>query len=321
MMHHDEINSSSDHAEPLLPKGIGVIGGGALHQRRRFALAVMVLPFLGTLEAIRLAWTGNASPTFFVLFFAMYFVHMGGVTMGLHRLASHRSFRTGRWMTLVLAAMGSTAGQGPVLFWVSTHRAHHAHSDTDSDPHSPNLHGTGIFGALRGFWHGHMGWMLSNRTASWVHYARDVLDDRALMAIHRTYFVWFVLGLVVPAVVGGLIEGNLAGVWKGFVFGGAARMFVANQSAWLVGSLSHMWGGRPFHTRDRSANNWLVAILAFGEGLQNNHHAFPSCYRHAIRWYEPDLSGWCLMFLRKLNLVWDTKFPADDVIARARSRR
>jgi len=299
-------------------KGIRILEGSALTQRRQVALLIMTLPFLGTLEAVRLLATGTVSATYFALFLAMYFVHMGGVTMGLHRLAAHRSFRTSPLMAGILTAMGSTAGQGPVLFWVSTHRAHHAHSDTEWDPHSPNLHRGGFWGKLHGFWHGHMGWMLSDKSASWAHYARDVMDDRMLMYVHRTYFVWLGLGLVLPTLIGYLIEPSMLGAWKGLIFGGAARMFLANQSAWLVGSLSHLWGGRPFRTRDQSANNWLVAVLAFGEGLQNNHHAFPSCYRHSVRWWEPDLSGWILMALRSVNLVWDTKFPSAETIARAR---
>jgi stearoyl-CoA desaturase (delta-9 desaturase) len=284
--------------------------------RRRVALVIMILPALGALEAVRLWLGGAAGRVEWLLFAAMYFAHMGGVTMGFHRLLAHRAFSTSDAMMTLLVVLGSMAGQGPVIYWVATHRAHHAYSDTEADPHSPQLYGQGWRAQLRGLWYAHMPWMLAPCIASSAHFARDLLRNRALMRLNESYFVWLVLGLALPTVAGGLAHRSWAGLWSGFVFGGLARMFVANQAAWCVGSVCHMFGGRRFRTNDSSANSWWVAVLTFGEGLQNNHHAFPSSYRHAIRWWEPDLSGWCIALLAKLGLVRNLRPPSAAAIQR-----
>jgi len=140
-------------------------------------------------------------------------------------------------------------------------------------------------------------------------FAPDVLRDRHLYKYSQTYPIWALASLLLPAVLGFAIGGTVAAALSGLVFGGVARVFVANQAAWCVGSVSHMIGSRPFATHDDSANNWPVAFLTFGEGLQNNHHAFPGAYRHGIRWWEPDLSGWVLAVLGKAGIVWDLKMP------------
>jgi stearoyl-CoA desaturase (delta-9 desaturase) len=232
-------------------------------------------------------------------------------------MIAHRGFKTGRVFRGLLLISGSMAAEGPLLDWVATHRRHHAYSDRAGDPHSPHVCEVGHTSKLKGLWYAHMPWMLARDMSSWSHFARDVLADRQLFFYHRTYFLWIILGLLLPAAIGGWIAG-WQGAWSGFIFGGLARIFVANQAAWCVGSISHMWGGRPFKTRDQSANNWLVAILTFGEGLQNNHHAFPSSYRHGVTWWEPDLSGWLLALLGKLGIVQELREPSADDIARLR---
>jgi stearoyl-CoA desaturase (delta-9 desaturase) len=278
----------------------------------------MILPALGTIEGIRLLAQGVLGWADCALFVGMYIVHMGGVTIGLHRLVAHRSFSTSDWFRDFLVICGSTAGQGPVLYWVATHRAHHAHSDTEFDPHTPQRYGPGLWANLRGLWYAHMPWMLSTEIANPTHYARDVLRDRGLVRLSQSYPVWLLLGLVVPAAIGVAIHGGPAGLWYGLIVGGLARMGLANHAAWCVGSVCHMFGSRPFKTNDQSGNNWWVAIVAFGEGLQNNHHAFPSHYRHAIRWYEPDFSGWLIYALLKCGLVWDLRAPSPGAIRRMR---
>lgn len=215
-------------------------------------------------------------------------------------------------------ACGSMAAQGPIMYWVTTHRRHHLYSDRPGDPHSPNLNGVSRAERLRGLWHAHMPWMLSPETSKWGVFAPDVLKDRRLFFFQRTYPLWVATGLVLPAAVGFAVGGTLQAAVGGFVFGGLARMFVANQAAWCVGSVCHRFGGRPFRTNDHSANNWAVAIFTFGEGLQNNHHAFPSSYRHGITLWEPDLSGWVLALLGKLHVVRSLKSPDAAAVARAK---
>jgi stearoyl-CoA desaturase (delta-9 desaturase) len=300
------------------PAGVVRVNSQGAFVIRVTALAVILVPLAGFVEAIRLAFAGRVTTADILLFAAMYFVHMGGITMGFHRMLAHRGFNTSTPLKLLLVAMGSTAAQGPLLYWIATHRRHHTYSDQPGDPHSPNLHGEGWKGKLRGLWHAHMPWMLSDEISSWSHYAKDVMADHELFVIHRTYEFWVALGLVVPALIGAWLDGGWAGAWQGFIFGGLTRMFLANQAAWCVGSVSHMFGSRPFNTTDRSANNWYVAIATFGEGLQNNHHAFSSWYRHGVHWWEPDLSGWLLTFMAKLGLIWDTRPPRPELIERLR---
>lgn len=283
------------------------------------AFAVMTVPAAGFAVALYLLAAGNASRTDLVLFAVMYFLHMGGITMGFHRYLAHKAFRTSRAFEAVMMVCGSLAAQGPIMYWVTTHRRHHLFSDQPGDPHSPNLRGEGLRDRLRGLWYAHMPWMLSDETSRWSVFAPDVLRDRRLYFFHRTYPLWVALGLVAPALVGFAVDGTAEAALTGLVFGGLARMFVANQAAWCVGSVCHMFGGRPFATGDRSANNWPVAVATFGEGLQNNHHAFPSSYRHGVRWWEPDLSGWLLTLFGKVRLVWDLRQPDDAAVARARS--
>ncbi|MFL0804901.1 MAG: acyl-CoA desaturase [Agarilytica sp.] len=290
--------------------GITHLDGKAAQLQTIFASGVLFIPLIGSIEAARLIYAFPIPNWAWVLFAVMYFVHMFGVTAGLHRLASHNGYETSRFMKALLTIMGSTAAQGPLLYWVATHRRHHIYSDSDGDPHSPNLHKNKWIG----LWYSHMPWMLSKHVSAWNHYANDILRDRVYFYVHRTYLLWVFLGLAIPAVIGGLLGRDLQSAWIGFIFGGLARMFFANQSAWMVGSISHRYGSRRFKTNDQSKNNWLVGILAFGEGLQNNHHAFPINYRHSIYWYEPDLTGWVLAIMGKLGLVWGLKFPTKNRI-------
>ncbi|MGW2365284.1 acyl-CoA desaturase [Streptomyces sp. NPDC001667] len=287
--------------------------------KRFSALTTMTLPLLGTVAAGYFLWSGNFTTTDLVLFGVMYFVHMGGITIGFHRYLSHKAFKTSPFFEGVMMITGSMGAQGPLMFWVTTHRRHHRFSDREGDPHSPNLHGRSLRARLRGLWYAHMPWMLSEETSKWTVFAPDVLRDRRLMWYHRTYPTWVVVGVLIPAVAGLAVERTPMAALTGLVFGGLARIFVANQAAWCVGSVCHAIGSRPFHNADRSANNWPVAAFTFGEGLQNNHHAFPGSYRHGVTWWEPDLSGWLLFGLGKAGVVWDLREPDAATIARKRA--
>lgn len=288
--------------------------------KRFSALTTMTLPLIGTVAAAYLLWTGRFHTIDLVLFVVMYFVHMTGITVGFHRYLAHKAFRTSRFFEGVLMISGSMGAQGPLMFWVTTHRRHHRFSDREGDPHSPNLHGKGFKARMRGLWYAHMPWMLSNESTKWTAFAPDVLRDRQLMWYHRTYPTWVLAGLALPAAVGFAVGQTPMSALTALVFGGLARIFVANQAAWCVGSICHAYGSRRFDNRDRSTNNWPVAVFTFGEGLQNNHHAFPGSFRHAVRWWEPDLSGWLISGLRRLRVVWDAKEPSEEAIRRRMAR-
>jgi stearoyl-CoA desaturase (delta-9 desaturase) len=281
------------------------------------AFLTMALPGLGTAAAAWLMWLGRYSTADLWLFAGMYVVHMVGITIGFHRYLAHKSFKTSRFFEGMLMIAGSMGGEGPIMYWVTTHRRHHRFSDRPGDPHSPNLKGASLRAKLAGLWYAHMPWMLSDESSSWSFWAPDVLRDRRLFFYHRTYQLWVAAGLLLPAAIGFAVQPTPLGALNGFLFGGLARMFLANQAAWCVGSLSHMIGGRPFNNGDRSANNWPVAVFTFGEGLQNNHHAFPGSYRHAVRPWEPDLSGWVLAALGRAGVVWSLRQPSRaDIAAR-----
>jgi stearoyl-CoA desaturase (Delta-9 desaturase) len=300
--------TSHDRAESLA-RAIVQLNPQTARAKRVVALVTVGIPAIGFAIALYMMVTGRVTALDYTLFAVFYAIQTFGVSIGLHRYLAHRSFKTSRLFEGVLMIAGSMALEGPVLFWVSTHRRHHRFSDEEGDPHSPNLSGPGLMGKLKGLWYAHIPWMFSDQESRATVFAPDVVRDRRLYYYNRTYPLWAVASLMLPALLGFAIGGGLPAAFSGFIFGGLARVFLANQAAWCVGSLSHMIGSRPFVTKDDSANNWPVAILTFGEGLQNNHHAFPGAYRHAMRWWEPDLSGWVIAVLAKAGIVWDLKMP------------
>ena len=301
-------------SQESLAKAIVQLNPASARAKKVVALVTIGIPALGFAAAIYLMLSGHAGVTDYVLFAVFYAIQMFGITIGFHRYVAHKSFKTSRFFEGVLMISGSMALEGPLLFWVSTHRRHHRYADEEGDPHSPNLSGETFWGKLRGLWYAHIPWMLSDKESRTTVFAPDVVRDRRLYSYNRTYPIWALLGLLAPAVIGWAVGGTLMAAFSGFIFGGLARVFVANQAAWCVGSVSHMIGSRPFANRDDSANNWPVAFFTFGEGLQNNHHAFPGAYRHGMRWWEPDLSGWVIAILAKAHIVWDLHMPTRSAI-------
>ncbi|MFG2713540.1 acyl-CoA desaturase [Streptomyces goshikiensis] len=292
----------------------------SLRTKRLSALSTMTLPLIGTAAATWFLFTGNFTATDIWLFAGMYFVHMFGITVGFHRYLAHKAFKSGPVFEAIMMITASMGAQGPVMWWVTTHRRHHRFSDQEGDPHSPNLHGRTFKQRMHGLWYAHMPWMLSDENSKWSVFAPDVLRDRRLMYFHRTYFTWVSSGVILPGLIGLAVEQTWMSFVTGVAFGGLARIFLANQAAWMVGSVCHAIGGRPFENEDKSANNWPVALLTFGEGLQNNHHAFPGSYRHGVTWREPDLSGWIIAGLGKIGVVRELREPTKEQIQKKRDQ-
>jgi stearoyl-CoA desaturase (Delta-9 desaturase) len=285
--------------------------------QRILAFGVMVLPILGIVFAILLIFRNGIGRVEIASLCLMYLLTMGGMTIGLHRYFAHRCFEAGPQMRLVLAILGSMAAQGPLLSWVTIHRKHHAFSDRPGDPHSPHIYGNKLLGMLNGLWHAHIGWMFTENAADWS-FSRDLMVDRRLFWVHRTYLYWVTIGFVLPALIAGQLTRSWSSAALGFLWGGLVRCFVVNQASWCVGSVCHYFGSKRFETRDHSANNYIVALLTFGEGLQNNHHAFPSAARHGIAWWEPDFSGTVIGLLSRMGLVWNTHHPSEESIEKLR---
>jgi stearoyl-CoA desaturase (Delta-9 desaturase) len=247
-------------------------------------LAGALIPLVGTLVAVWLAWHRILTPRDIALFVGMWLPISLGITIGFHRYLTHRGFRTSGPVKVILLVLGSMAVQGPPIDWVANHRKHHALADRQGDPHSP----------LEGFFHAHIGWLWSAQPADPQRYARDLLADRTVVVVSQLAPLWTLMGLAIPFLIGG---------WEGLLWGGLVRIFLTHHITWSVNSVTHVFGRRPFATNDRSTNQWLVGLLALGEGWHNNHHAFPRSALHGLRWWQIDVSGLVIRLMGLLRLV------------------
>jgi len=268
---------------------------------------VIALPPAALLCAAWLAWGGILHwQDLFVL--AITYTLCGvGVTVGFHRLFTHRSFKTTRAVRALLAVLGSTAVEGPVVEWVATHRKHHRFSDRPGDPHSPHVdQAAGWRGALRGLVHAHVGWMFRGKDmANPRRYAKDLLADRDLCFISRTFPLWVVVGMAVPFGLGVALTGSIVGGLTGLLWGGAVRVLLLHHATFSINSLCHFFGHRPFATGDESRNLAWLAPISFGEAWHNNHHAFPTSARHGLLRWQLDPSAWLITALERSHLAWD----------------
>jgi stearoyl-CoA desaturase (Delta-9 desaturase) len=305
-----EIRFPSQDAMPIIA---GVTPASVSFQKmeRRIALIVVITPFLGLVAAILLFWQRGIRPFDLVILAVMYSLAVLGIGIGYHRLASHRSFETSSAIRIILTILGSMAAEGPVLYWAAIHRRHHKYSDQVGDPHSPHLHEEGLRGFVSGLWHAHMGWLFVHEVTDWVHYIPDLLRDRALFRVNRLYFLWVFLGLALPTAAGFLFTGTGQGALEGFLWGGLVRIFFDHHVTWSVNSICHVYGARPFQTKDESRNNIWMALPSFGEGWHNNHHAFPSSAYHGLKWWQLDLNGLVIRLLKVTGLAWNVKVPLE----------
>lgn len=276
---------------------------------RLAVLIAIVVPLLGVLAAPFFVWGWGFRGTDLGLLLSLYVLTALGITVGYHRLFVHRSFETNIVVKFVLAVLGSMAVQGPLLKWVAMHRRHHQHADKAGDPHSPHVHDRGVLGVLKGIWHAHIGWLFDPDPPDLHRYVQDLSRSRALRVASALFPVWIVLGLLIPAVLGGLMTRTWAGVWTGLIWGGLVRIFLVHHVTWSVNSACHLWGLRPYRSNDESRNNAVFGVLALGEGWHNTHHAFPTSARHGLRWWQIDVSYWVIWMLARLGLAWDVKLP------------
>ncbi len=252
------------------------------------------------------AWGGALRWSDLVVLGVFYVLTGFGVTVGFHRLFTHRSFKTGRTLRFALGALGSAAIEGPLIEWVSNHRKHHQHSDQAEDPHSPHHHGSGMIGALRGLAHAHVGWILAGDAASAPEiYAKDLLADPVASALDRLFLLWLLAGLALPFALGAALTGTIQGALTALLWGGAVRIFLLHHATFSINSLCHFFGRRPYRTRDESRNLAWLALPTFGEAWHNNHHAFPTAARHGQTRWQLDPSWWLIRTLARTGLAWD----------------
>jgi stearoyl-CoA desaturase (delta-9 desaturase) len=283
-------------------------------------LAVVLVPLLGLLTAIIFLWGWGFNWIDLWLLLGMYVLTVLGVTVGFHRLFTHRGFETTSAVQFVLGVLGSMAVQGPLLDWVAQHRRHHQHSDSPEDPHSPHHEGRGILGLLRGVWHAHIGWFFDPSPPDLARYVKDLNQSRMLRVVSKLFPVWVAAGMLIPAVIGGLVTWTWMGAWLGLVWGGLVRIFLVHHVTWSVNSVCHLWGRRPYQSDDESRNNLVFGVLALGEGWHNTHHAFPTSARHGLRWWQIDVSYWVIWTLALLGLAWNVKVPSRQAQAQAQAQ-
>lgn len=280
---------------------------------RWVTLAVVVLPFAATIYAVWRLWAVAVYWPDLVLFFVFCLLSGLGITIGYHRMITHSGFEAKPWVRAAFLMMGAIAFEHGPVRWASTHLKHHAHSDKEGDPHSP----------LDGLIHAHFGWFLASdrervdpkKHGPWL------LHDEMALFFDRTFPIWAALGLLLPLLLGGawsLATGN--GFWPGaltgLLWGGLVRVFFTHHVTWSVNSICHSFGARTFKTKDLSRNNFIVGVLAFGEGWHNNHHAFPNSAVHGLRWWQIDLSAYVIRLLEMMGLVWNVRRVTPEQIAR-----
>jgi stearoyl-CoA desaturase (delta-9 desaturase) len=290
---------------------VGRISAG----QRVISLTFVIGPFVGLLAAVVLSWGWGFTWVELTVLAVMYILTALGITVGYHRLFSHRAFETHRVVQVILTVLGAMAFQGSVFRWVAVHRRHHQYSDQYGDPHSPHLHGGSILDLLRGTWHAHIGWMFAPDPPDLLRYVTDLRQDRLLRVLNALFPVCVAAGMLIPAVLGGLLTGTWMGALLGLMWGGIARTFLLHHVTWSINSVCHLWGGRPYAVDDESRNNFVFGILAMGEGWHNNHHAFQNSARHGLRWWQIDVSYWVIRGLALLGLAWRIKLPAPHLIA------
>ena len=266
-----------------------------------------IVPFLAFIAAIVLLWNTYVGWADLAVLAIMYVVAGLGVTVGYHRLLTHRSFQTYKPVEYLFATLGSMAMQGPVIAWVADHRKHHAHTDEEGDPHSPHVgHGDGLLGALHGLWYAHMGWLFdSHGRAEGKQYARDLVEDKGMRFINRQFLSIVLVGLLLPAGLGYVFTGTLKGALTGLFWGGFVRIFMLHHVTWSINSVCHFVGRRRFDIEDHSTNVFWLALPSFGESWHHNHHAFPRSAVHGLKWWEVDPSAVVIRAMKRLKLAWN----------------
>jgi stearoyl-CoA desaturase (delta-9 desaturase) len=278
-----------------------------------------VVPVAALAVGVWLAWDNSLYWKDVLIFFVCYVPTGLGITIGYHRLLTHRSFRSGPGVRALFTILGSMALEGPPIEWVANHRKHHAFSDQDGDPHSPHIgHGHGWSAPFRGLWHAHLGWVFRDGFASQRRYAPDLLADPVVRFINRTFVLWVLLGLAVPFGLGYALTGTLDGALLGLLWGGAVRILVLHHVTFSINSLCHFFGCQEYATGDESRNLAWLAPLSFGEAWHNNHHAFPTSAVHGLRRWQVDPSALVISGLARLGLATHVVRPSAERCAQKR---
>jgi stearoyl-CoA desaturase (delta-9 desaturase) len=291
----------------------GTLGGEQKRPWEQVALALFIgIPFLAVLAAVPIAWGGFLGWRDIVLAVVFYTIAGHGISIGFHRLFTHKSFKPNRPLKYVLAIAGSLAIEGPVIRWVADHRKHHKFSDRDGDPHSPWKYGNTVSALTKGFVHAHVGWLFDTEQTPQRQYAPDLLKDKDIVKVSRMFPLMVAISLLAPAVIGGLWSWSIEGALTAFFWASLVRIALLHHVTWSINSICHTIGDRPFKSRDRSGNVWWLAILSQGESWHNLHHSDPTCARHGVLKGQLDTSARCIWFFEKMGWVSDVRWPVRE---------
>ncbi|GLW75397.1 stearoyl-CoA 9-desaturase [Kitasatospora phosalacinea] len=295
-------------------------GGEKQGALERTALALFIaVPFLALLAAVPVAWGRGLSWLDAGLAVGMYFLTCHGITVGYHRYFTHGAFKANRPLRVGLAVLGSLAVEGPLVRWVADHRKHHRYSDKDGDPHSPWRYGESLPALLKGLWWAHMGWMFDEEQTPQLTYAPDLVRDPAIRRVSRLFWLWTVISLGLPPLVGGLATWSWQGALSAFFWGSLVRVALLHHVTWSINSICHAVGSRPFRSRDRSGNVWWLAVLSCGESWHNLHHADPTSARHGVLRGQVDSSARVIRWFERAGWAHDVRWPGAERIAARRA--
>ncbi len=277
--------------------------------------AFVLIPFAALLAAVPVAWGWGISWLDITMFVVLYLIGGIGIGTGFHRHLTHGSFKANRGLHLALTIAGSVAIEGSPIQWVADHRRHHAFSDVEGDPHSPWRYGSSFWGLTKGLFHAHMGWlMFSRQMTNRARFAPDLIADKDVRRVDRLFVPIVLASVFAPAVIGGLVTWSWQGALTGLFWAGLLRIGLLHHVTWSINSVCHVYGDRPFETRegDKASNFWPLAILSFGESWHNLHHADPTCARHGVDRGQIDINARFIWILEKFGWACEVRWPKAD---------
>jgi stearoyl-CoA desaturase (delta-9 desaturase) len=275
---------------------------------------IVVVPFVALIAAVPVAWGWGMGWIDVAMFVFFYCVAGIGIGTGFHRYLTHGSFKAKRPLRIALAVAGSFAIEGQPTQWVADHRRHHAFSDREGDPHSPWRFGESFWGLAKGLFYAHMGWLFHRDLSNPDRFAPDLVADKDIQRVDKA-FLWIVAASVgLPGVIGGLVTWSWQGALAGLFWAGLVRIALLHHVTWSINSVCHVYGERPFETRDgdKASNFWPLAILSFGESWHNLHHADPTCARHGVDKGQIDINARVIWIFEKLGWVSNVRWPKAD---------
>jgi stearoyl-CoA desaturase (Delta-9 desaturase) len=277
--------------------------------QKLMTVAIVAGPVVALAVIVPLLWGHAVHLSDLVIGLVLYLLTGFGITVGFHRLFTHRAFGPRRALKIALALMGSMAVEGSVTSWVATHRRHHMYSDHAGDPHSPHRYGDRGAALLRGLAFSHVGWLFVSDASSAARYAPDLLKDRDIQRIDRLFPVVAAASLAIPLGIGYALSGTLAGALTALLWAGLVRMALLHHVTWSVNSLCHTFGRRPEVTTDRSTNLGVLALVSLGDSWHNIHHAHPTWARHGADRGMVDPSAWLIRAFEAVGWATRVRWP------------